>query len=224
MASITKTAVGKPMTAASQIGADRNSRLRTSIAVTVGAIVLSAAIAVFLIFRFVGEAREHDLQAWQVRLGIVADSRAAAIDGWVGQQHATLRGLADNGSLKLYFTRLALGPKKAGRPEAAEAQYLRNLLAVIAARTGFIATAAGPRVRANVKRIGVAGIALLDGSGKPGELMGVSDLTCIFATSRSRTFCRMGLRRQSWPLPGAGPVQRIASYGLPVGVGRSKSA
>lgn len=167
MASITKTAVGKPLAAASKIGADRKSRLQTSIAITVGAIVLSAAIAVFLIFRFVGEAREHDLQAWQVRLGIVADSRAAAIDGWVGQQHTTLRGLADNGSLKLYFTRLTLGPKKAGRPEAAEAQYLRNLLAVIAARTGFIATAAGPRVRANVKRIGVAGIALLDGSGKP---------------------------------------------------------
>lgn len=167
MASIISSTVGKPLGTAPLTGTGGNKRIPARIAVTIGAIAAAAAIAVFLIFRFVGEAREHDLQAWQVRLGIVADSRAAAIDGWVGRQHATLRGLADNGSLKLYLTRLTLGPKKAGQPEPAEAQYLGNLLAVIAARTGFIATASGPRVRANVRRIGVAGIALLDASGKP---------------------------------------------------------
>jgi PAS domain S-box-containing protein len=167
MASITTTAFGKPLAAAPQMPAREENRLPPSIAFTLGAIAIAAAIAVFLIFRFVGDAREHDLQAWQVRLGIVADSRAAAIDGWVGQQHATLRGLADNGSLKLYLTRLTLGPKKVGQPEPAEAQYLGNLLALIAARSGFIATATGPRIRANVRRIGVAGIALLDSSGKP---------------------------------------------------------
>ena len=167
MASITTTAFGKPLAAAPQMPAREENRLPPSIVFTLGAIAIAAAIAVLLIFRFVGEAREHDLQAWQVRLGIVADSRAAAIDGWVGQQHATLRGLADNGSLKLYLTRLTLGPKKVGQPEPAEAQYLGNLLALIAARSGFIATATGPRIRANVRRIGVAGIALLDSSGKP---------------------------------------------------------
>ena len=167
MASITTTAIGKPLATTPQMAARQENRLPPSIAFTLGAIAIAAAIAVFLIFRFVGEARDNDLQAWQVRLGIVADSRAAAIDGWVGQQHATLRGLADNGSLKLYLTRLTLGPKKAGLPEPVEAQYLGNLLAVIAARTGFIATATGPRVRASVRRIGVAGIALLDASGKP---------------------------------------------------------
>ncbi|MHA1538535.1 MAG: HD domain-containing phosphohydrolase [Alphaproteobacteria bacterium] len=167
MASLTNTVLGKPLPAPLLIGAGNERRLPASIAITAGAIAIVTALTVFMIFRFVGEARDHDLQAWQVRLGIVADSRAAAIDAWLGQQHATLRGLADNGSLKLYLTRLALGPKKAGLPDTAEAQYLGNLLAVIAARTGFIATATGPRVRANVRRVGVAGIALLDRSGRP---------------------------------------------------------
>jgi len=165
MASITSTTIGKALMSVSPTGGDK--RMPAKITITVGTILATAVLAVVLIFRFVGEAREHDLQAWQVRLGIVADSRAAAIDGWVGQQHATLRGLADNGSLKLYLTRLKLGPKKAGLPDTAEAQYLSNLLAVIAARTGFTVTAVGPRVRANVKRVGVAGIALLNNSGVP---------------------------------------------------------
>lgn len=166
MASITSTAAGKPLGLAPQTGAGGNKSISAKIAVTVGVIAVATAIAVFMIFRFVGEARENDLQAWQVRLGIVADSRAAAVDGWVGQQRRTMRGLAGNDSLKLYLTRIKLGPAKAGAPDSAEAQYLFNLLTVIAARTGFKAPATGPNVRASVRRIGVAGIALIDNTGK----------------------------------------------------------
>ncbi len=166
MASITSTAAGKPLGLAPRRGAGGNKRISAKIAATVGAIAAVTAIAVLLIFRFVGEARENDLQAWQVRLGIVADSRAAAVDGWVGQQRRTLRGLAANDSLKLYLTRIRIAPGKANAPDSAEAQYLANLLMVIAARTGFTAPAAGPKVRASVRQVGVAGIALVDKSGR----------------------------------------------------------
>src|SRR4051794_35998993 len=64
--------------------------------------------AVFLSFKFVEQERARELQAWQIRLGIVADSRAAAVNEWAEQNFATLRELAENASLQLYMTELSL--------------------------------------------------------------------------------------------------------------------
>src|SRR3546814_9597655 len=83
-----------------QSGIDR------SIPIKMGAIAVlllaAAAAAVVLIFRFIDSERERELLNWQARLTIVADSRAAAVEHWIGQGAATVGGLEGQEALKLY--------------------------------------------------------------------------------------------------------------------------
>ncbi len=142
----------------------RRWQSRTVLAAAATALVLVAAAGVALALRFVAAERERDLRDWQVRLGIVADSRAAAINDWLVRQLETVQGLAQNVSLQLYVTELAQanGDRGAVTDEASQAEYLRNLLVVTADRTGFTGAPLGARVPANVPRVGVAGLAIVD--------------------------------------------------------------
>lgn len=127
------------------------------------AILAAAGIGVFAVFEFTDGERERELKRWQQRLGIVADSRLADVESWVGSQMAVMRDLAENGSLQLYLSVLAEGGNGA---DTAEATYLRNLLTVVAQRENFAPQNAPATVAANVEFVGEAGIALLDGEGR----------------------------------------------------------
>lgn len=143
-------------------------RVRRSVGF-VGALVLAVAVlGVVAVLRFVEGERERDLNAWQIRLGIVADSRAAAIRDWLDQQLSVTRQLAENISLQLYMTELSLagGDRGGITDEAAQAQYLRNLLVATADRTGFTDRSPGLDFPANVERVGNAGLALTDDQGR----------------------------------------------------------
>ena len=126
------------------------------------------AVALYGALRLTDADRERDLHAWQGKLGIVADSRAAAIDRWLQSQFSGLTQIARNTALRLYFTQItatSAAPDKTDT-DIARAGYLKNLLTVIAHRMGFDTPAQGPRVAANVRRIGVAGIALIAMDGR----------------------------------------------------------
>ena len=153
--------------AQSQAETEEGGRGRSAVIGVAVAILAIAAIGVFLVFRFVADERERDMQDWQVRLGIVTDSRAADVGRWVERQFAELTGLAENASLQIYMTELSLagGERASVTDEPAQAGYLRNLLVVTADRAGFSAEAEGPRVDANVRRTGRAGLALVDAEG-----------------------------------------------------------
>ena len=68
-------------------------------------------------FRFVDQERSRNLQEWQIRLGIVADSRTAAVNEWVENNFAVLRELQQNASLQLYMTELEMAE---GRPQTGD--------------------------------------------------------------------------------------------------------
>lgn len=148
-------------------GAPRRETSMRGVAITAALLAAIGAAGLYLIFGFVAESRERDLRAWQDRLAIVADSRSAAVQSWLARQFDTLDSLAENESLQIYMTELQLAGNDARRVTAAEAQlqYLRSLLALSAARDGFrIATA--PRMRANVRPVGTAGLALVNPEGQ----------------------------------------------------------
>ncbi len=134
-----------------------------------GGLILAAIVGVYAVLSFVGAERERDLRAWQIRLGIVADSRAAAVNEWIEAQFRTLQALAENESLQLYMTELSLaqGDKTQVTDEAAQAGYLRNLLIATAERDGFADPTPASQVAANVQRLGIAGVGLVDAEGKP---------------------------------------------------------
>jgi PAS domain S-box-containing protein len=139
---------------------------RLTVGLTVVAIAAVAALGLIGVARFAATERERDLRAWQTRLAIVADGRAEAAARWVAAQYGTLDDIAENLSVQLYLTELAAMPTGERASEAlAQTGYLENLLKAVASRAGFIAPTAGADVEPNVRRSGVAGIALLDRAG-----------------------------------------------------------
>lgn len=132
----------------------------------IAAVLLALFIAgLVAVNHFATSETERDLRGWQTRLGLVTDIQKAAVDGWVAQQYATLKGLADNTSLQLYMTELSLqkDDTATATDEPAEASYLRNLLIATAERDGFgNPPTLAAEVSANIERRSNAGIALLD--------------------------------------------------------------
>ena len=175
--------------------------------------VIGIALAIVFALKFVDDERRRDLQAWQIRLGIVADSRVAAVQEWAEGNFTTLRNLTQNASLQLYMSTQKMDegeePESAEEPAAdsaeetpdaaddglnelglddglqeaddeeeedqideseggeAEAGYLLNLLVATADRTGFKAPEPDGEVNANIERVGIAGLGLVDADGKP---------------------------------------------------------
>ena len=139
------------------------------VAVGIGVVMLAVmAAGVFFSFQFVEGERNRNLQVWQNRLGIVADSRAASVNEWVDRNFSTMRELAENASLQLYMTELAQskGDRSGVTDEPAQATYLRNLLVATAERTGFTPTVEAVEIAANVEKVGVAGLGLTDADGR----------------------------------------------------------
>lgn len=143
-------------------------RARRAVVVT-GAAMLSLAVAgVAAAVLFVDGERERELRQWEIRLGIVADSRLDAVLDWLDQQRGTLRDVSENASVRLYLTELALaGGDRAGvTEEPSQAQYLANLLNATADRGGFAAPPEPGARFANVARTAVAGLLLTDPAGR----------------------------------------------------------
>ena len=144
------------------------SKINRNVVAAGSLLLLCAVLGMFAVHSFVAAEGERDLQQWQVRLGIVAASRAQAVRQWRDQQFNTLSGLADNLSLQLYLTELSLSGGQSGvvTDQSAQAEYLANLLVVTADQSGFSEPIQGADVQANVKRVGIAGLALLDQKGQ----------------------------------------------------------
>ncbi len=140
-----------------------------AIAVAGIALVALLLLGTVLAYRFIGTEQARDLAAWQARLGLIADGRAVAISDWVERQFAEMTGLAENASVQLYLTELSAsgGDRTQITDEPVQVGYLRNLLIVTAQRGGFRDPAPAPAVEANVRRLGIAGIALLDAQKRP---------------------------------------------------------
>src|SRR5262245_59556493 len=144
-------------------------RVRVALIATAATIFVAAVLAVWLGLRYVAAERQRDVIEWQTRMALVADSRATAVNEWLARQLDTVSGLAGNTTIEIYLTELGLanGDRNAVTEEAAQAEFMRILLVATADRAGFTGQALGPNVPANVQRQGVAGLAVLDGDGRP---------------------------------------------------------
>jgi len=131
-------------------------------------LIALVVVGVMLVFAYAKKERDRDLQAWQIRLGVTADSRVQAVDSWLEAQHASLRELADNGTVPLYLMQLgALGTSAAADVEPAQLSYLRNLVLATAERGGFIDKSRSEPLQASVAVAANTGLALLDQNAAP---------------------------------------------------------
>jgi HD-GYP domain-containing protein (c-di-GMP phosphodiesterase class II) len=136
------------------------------IAMLVAAIVVTG---VWLIGRFTAIDLARDMQTWQEKLNLIAESRTAEVNKWVGGHFKELHTLAANPSLQLYLTELQSMPAAgtANGNEPAQKSYLRNLLLFTAERAGFTATGGGvATIRANVQQESKSGLAVINNENK----------------------------------------------------------
>ena len=147
----------------------KGPRVGPAILLTTLAVAIVVAIGVFLVFRFLEEERDHDMRLLQDRLGVAAQSRADAVEAWLGRQRATLADLADNDSIRILLTQVkrANGDLAKVPDGPAQAEYLGNLLAATAAQNGYKGAPPTSTVPANVVNSAVAGLALFGSDGKP---------------------------------------------------------
>ena len=150
----------------------RRNHVRTASTRLWGAIIVLVVVAaaVYGIYQFAESEHDRDLRHQQARMNIIANSRVDAVNRWLESQYAHLSDLAVNSALQFYATRLVDEPAANVEDDpslAAERTYLQNLLIVSAERTGFTGAETGPAVAANVERLGVAGLAIVDSQGKP---------------------------------------------------------
>jgi len=130
-------------------------------------LIVLAVVGIWAINRFVEEERQRELTQWQVRLGIVADSRAAEVNRWLAGNVADLNALADNESVQLYVGSI---DDFSGDPEQQDQvegfrQYLRNLLLVAAMRGGFGTADQATQPSFNQARVGAGGILIVNNDG-----------------------------------------------------------
>jgi PAS domain S-box-containing protein len=130
-------------------------------------LLLIAIIGTIAVYYFVDQERQREETQWQLRMGIVADSRFSDVDRWLNRQLDELGGLARNESVQIYTDQIN---ELAGDPTMAEEvgalrDYLRNLLTVTADRTGFTLPETGGAVPANVAETGAAGLMIIDNNG-----------------------------------------------------------
>jgi len=114
-------------------------------------------VGLLLVSRWAQMDLDRDLKTWQDKLGLTADSRAAAVSEWVDDNFTEMKKLAANPSLQIYFAEMQdashenakreTPAQKAealqrGEPEErtepAQKAYLRNLLIFTADRMGFV--------------------------------------------------------------------------------------
>ena len=67
-------------------------------------LVVLGLVGAWAIYKFVANERDRELTQWQVRLGIVADSRTVEVERWLARNVADLTALADNESVQLYVS------------------------------------------------------------------------------------------------------------------------
>ncbi|MDE3059974.1 MAG: PAS domain-containing protein [Pseudomonadota bacterium] len=129
-----------------------------AISALVAAIVLGG---MRLVAHFTSAELGRDLDTWQEKLNLIAESRASDVDRWVEGQFSELRSLADNPSLQMYMTELQMQPDGRGG-DSAQKVYLRNLVLFTAARAGFGAGNAAASIPANVQPESKSGLAVIN--------------------------------------------------------------
>jgi PAS domain S-box-containing protein len=129
-------------------------------------LILIGLIGMYLVSLFVGQEREQAENDWRIRMGIVADSRAADVNRWFDEQFAELYGVAQNQSAQTYIqqiTQLAGDQSQADQVEGLR-QYLRDILTTTADRAGF-SVKTKPDVNVNQTVPPVGGVLIIDEKG-----------------------------------------------------------
>ncbi len=128
-------------------------------------IILGIA-AMYMALRFATSEENREKLMWQNRISVVLSGRSEVLSGWVTDQKAILQTLADNSSLRLYFSNISNDMGLGEEGKEALGEYLLPLLNDRALQNGFVVENEDFVVKANVEKLKKAGLALTDLQGQ----------------------------------------------------------
>ncbi|PJK28277.1 HD domain-containing phosphohydrolase [Minwuia thermotolerans] len=136
-------------------------RMRRRAGLALAALLTVAAAAIVAILFYAASERERLIEQWQVRLGIVADSRKAAVEGWLDHRRGELLRLSRNRAIQYYLIDLT-DPDLP--PEALDSRrrYIEELLGLEAERGGYATPQSEIARNADLDTPATGGVAVLD--------------------------------------------------------------
>jgi HD-GYP domain-containing protein (c-di-GMP phosphodiesterase class II) len=85
-------------------------------------------VSVWLVFEYVSAEKQRDLNDWQARLSIMAESQQHVIESWFDEQVENIDELANNPLLQLYVSQSASANLPDDETSRGQLQHLRNLI------------------------------------------------------------------------------------------------
>jgi len=91
-------------------------------------LLLFISSSIWLVFEYVSAEKQRDLDDWQVRLNIMAESQQHAVENWFAKQVGHINELANNPLLQLYVSQAASTEEPSSETSRGQLQHLKNLI------------------------------------------------------------------------------------------------
>jgi HD-GYP domain-containing protein (c-di-GMP phosphodiesterase class II) len=94
------------------------------------------SFSIWLVMQYVENERERDLNKWQDRLAVLAESQKRSVEAWLNGQIDNLKEVADNPLLQIYLTLGGQAEDEMSEVQRGQAGHLKNLIDSAAHRAG----------------------------------------------------------------------------------------
>jgi len=115
------------------------------------------------VFEYVSAEKQRDLDAWQARLNIMAESQQHAVEKWFAEQTGFINELANNPLLQLYVSQVTSAQVANDETSRGQLHHLKNLINATADHAGVFT--AIKNISSNQKNSVKDGIAIVDANG-----------------------------------------------------------
>ncbi len=114
-------------------------------------------------FEYVSAEKQRDLDDWQARLNIMAESQQHAVEKWFAEQSENISELANNPLLQLYVSQVTSADTKNDETSRGQLHHLKNLINATADHAGVFTPI--KNIKNNQQNRINDGIAIIDGKG-----------------------------------------------------------
>ena len=119
--------------------------------------------SVWLVFEYVSAEKKRDIEDWQARLSIMAESQQHAVEAWLDVQVENINTLSSNPLLQLYVSQRSADKTLINETERGQLSHLKNLINATAERARVFTPI--NEIKNNIKSDINDGMAIVDEAG-----------------------------------------------------------
>ena len=122
------------------------------------------ALGMWLGNEYVAREQQRDMQNWESRLAVIAESQKRVVESWLKLQQSNLQELADNPLLQILLSMRQDAAGESNEAQRGQLSHLKNLVVATASRAGVFASA--QEINANQQTRLDEGVGVTDADGK----------------------------------------------------------